>query len=64
MYNETLSVTSSNGCSSCTIYIILFSVFLLISSGFGGVFIYYRSYKNHKNDVATVTYSMSGKLDY
>ena len=24
MYNETLSVTSSNGCSSCTTYIILF----------------------------------------
>ena len=37
MYNETLSVTSSNGCSSCTTYIILFSV----SSVFGGVFIYY-----------------------
>ena len=58
------SVTSSNGCSSCTTYIILFSVFLLISSVFGGVFIYYRWYKNRKNDVPTVTYSMSGKLDY
>ena len=43
---------------------ILFSVFLLISSVFGGVFIYYRWYKNHKNDVPTVTYLMSGKLDY
>ena len=64
MYNETLSVTSSNGCSSCTTYIILFSVFLLISSVFGGVFIYYRRYKNRKNDVPTVTYSMSGKLDH
>ena len=62
MYNETLSVTSSNSCSSCTTNIILFSVFLLISSAFGGVFIYYRWYKNRKNDVPTVTYSMSGLL--
>ena len=64
MYNETLSVTSSNGCSSCTTYIVLFIVFLLISSVLGGVFIYYRWYKNRKNDVPTVTYLMSGKLDY
>ena len=28
MYNETLSVTSSNGCSSCTTYIIIFSIFI------------------------------------
>ena len=55
MYNETLSVTSSNGCSSCTTHIILFSVFLLISSVFGGEFIYYRWNKNRKNDVPTVT---------
>ena len=64
MYNETLFITSSNSCSSSTTYIILFSVFLLISSVSGGVFIYYRWYKNRKNDVPTVTYLMSGKLDY
>ena len=61
MYNETLTVASSNGCSSCTTYIILFSVFSSISVVISGVFIYYRWYKN---DVPTFTYSMSGKLDY
>ena len=42
MYNETLSVTSSNGCSSCTTYIILFSVFLSISEVISGVFFYFH----------------------
>ena len=64
MYNETLTVASSNNCASFTPYIVLFIVFLLISSLLGGVFIYYRWYKNRKNDVPAVTYSMSGNLDY
>ena len=46
IYNETLSVTSSNGCSSCTTYIILFSVFLSISVVISGVFVYFNWYKN------------------
>ena len=45
MYNETLTVASSNGCSSCTTYIILFSVFSSISVVISGVFIYYRGIK-------------------
>ena len=73
MYNETLTVASSNGCSSCTTCIILFSVFLSISVVISDVFIYYRwygkslvqgTYKNRKNDVPTFTYSVDGKLDY
>ena len=46
MYNETLTVASSNGCSSCTIYMILFSVFLSISVVISGVFVYFHWYKN------------------
>ena len=42
MYNEALSVTSSNGCSSCKTYIILFSVFLSISVVISGVFVYFH----------------------
>ena len=73
MYNETLTVESSNGCSSYTTYIILFLVFLSISAVISDVFIYYRcygdslvqrTYKNRKNDVPTFTYSMGGELDY
>ena len=37
MYIET-SVTSSNGCSSCTTYIILFSIFLSVNVVISGVF--------------------------
>ena len=28
IYNKTLTVTSSNDCASCTLYIVLFAVFL------------------------------------
>ena len=45
VYNETLTVASSNDCSSCTTCITLFSVFLLISVVISGVFIYYRWYR-------------------
>ena len=31
IYKKTLTVTSSNDCSSCTLYIVLFTVFLSIS---------------------------------
>ena len=59
MYNET-SVTSSNGCSSCTTYIILFSVFLSISVVINGVFVYFHWYKNKNlnlKNILNVNYS-------
>ena len=59
MYNETLSVTS-NGCSSCTTYIILFSVFLSISVVISSVFVYFHWYKNKKlnlKNILNVNYS-------
>ena len=69
MYNETLSVASSNGCSSCTTYINLFSVFLSIRAVISGVFVYFhwhrkslvqRTYKNkqlNSKDILDVNYS-------
>ena len=68
MYNET-SATSSNGCSSYTTYITLFSVFLSISVVISGVFVYFhwygesliqRTYKNkqlNSKDILNVDYS-------
>ena len=60
MYNETLTVASSNGCSSCTTYIILFSVFLSISVVISGLFVYYQWYKNKQlnlKNILSVNYS-------
>ena len=62
MYNQTLSVTSSNDCSSCTTYIILFSVFLSISVVISGGFVYFHWYKNKElnlKDVPSVNHSMT-----
>ena len=54
MYNETLSVTSSNGCSSSTTYIILFSAFLSISVVISGVFVYFHWYKNQQLNLKNI----------
>ena len=51
MYNETLSI-NPNDCPSRTPYIVLFSVFLLISIIVGSTFIhFYWSYKNKRPDL-------------
>ena len=55
MHNETLTVASSNDCASVTPYIILFSVFLLISVIISSIFIYFHWYKN--KDFLNVNYS-------
>ena len=46
MYNETLTVASSNDCAASTPYIVLFIVFLSISVVISGVFVYFHWYKN------------------
>ena len=46
MYNETLTVASSNDCASHTPYIVLFIVFLSINVTISGVSVYFHSYKN------------------
>ena len=60
IYNETLTVASSNGCSSCTIDMILFLVFLSISVVIRGVFVYFHWYKNKQlnlKDILNANYS-------
>ena len=37
IYNETSGVTSSNDCASCTVYVVLFIVFLLLCLIISGV---------------------------
>ena len=41
IYNKTFTVTSSNDCTSCTLYVVLFAVFLTTSVVISGVFVYY-----------------------
>ena len=48
IYNETLNVTSSNDCASCTVYVVLFAVFLTTSVIIGGVFVYFYWHKKNK----------------
>ena len=45
IYNETLSVSRSNAissddCASCTLYVVLFAVFLTANVKIGGVFLF------------------------
>ena len=68
IYNETLTVTSSNDCSSYTPYIVLFTVFLSISVIISGAFIYFHYYKNKQLDLKKfflgVNYSKTGTEVY
>ena len=68
IYNETLTVTSSNDCSSCIPYIALFTVFLSISVIISGTFVYFHWYKNKqldfKKDVPDVENSKAETLIY
>ena len=54
VYNKTLTETKSNDCSSCTLDIVLFTVFLLISVIITGVFIYFHWYKNKQLDLRNI----------
>ena len=68
IYSETLTVTLSNDCVSCTPYIVLFTVFLSISVIISGAFVYLHWYKNKqldlKEDVPDVEYSRVETLIY
>ena len=51
IYNETLNVSSSDyECGSCTLYIVLFVVFLVASVIISAVFIYFHWYLKESND--------------
>ena len=68
IYSETLTVTSSNDCASCTPYIVSFTVFLSISVIISGAFVYFHWYKNKqldlKKDVPDLKYSKAETLIY
>ena len=68
IYNKTLAVTSSKGCTSYTPYIFLLTVFSSVSVRISGAFAYYHWYKNKqldlKKDVSDVNYSKTETLIY
>ena len=68
IYNETLTMTSSNDCASCTTYVVLFAVFLSMSVIICGAFVYFYWYKNKqldfKKNVPDVKYSGTETLIY
>ena len=69
IYNETLSATSSDDCASCTLYVVLFAVFLTASVIISGVFVHFHWYKennqlNLKKDVPDVKYSATETMIY
>ena len=45
IYNESLNTISSDDCASCTVYIVLFAVFLTTSVITGSRFVYFSWYK-------------------
>ena len=49
IYNETLNTISSDECSSCTLYVSIFAVFLTTSVIIGSVFVYFYWYKKISN---------------
>ena len=53
IYNKTLTVTSSNDCASCTLYVVLFAVFLSMSVIISGACVYFHWYKNKQLDLKT-----------
>ena len=61
IYNETLNVTLSNDCASCTLYSVLFAVFLSTSLIIIGALVYLHWFKNKqldfKKDAPDVKYS-------
>ena len=51
IHNKTLTVISSNDCSSCTVYVVLFTVFLSMSVIISGAFVYFHCNKNKQLDL-------------
>ena len=66
IYNETLNVTSSNYCLSCTLYVVLFAVFLSTSVIISGALVYFHWYKknvqiNTKKNTVHVKFNLRTK---
>ena len=50
IYNKTLNMTLSNDCAFCTLYVVLFAVFLSTNIIIGGAFVYFYWYKKNQKD--------------
>ena len=50
IYNETLNIISSDDCASCTLYVVLFAVFLTTSVIIDSSFVYFYWYSKKDND--------------
>ena len=50
-YNETLNEIPSKDCASCTLYVVLFALFLTISVIIGGVFVYFHCYLKRNDEL-------------
>ena len=57
IYNETLNAISSGDCASCTLYVVLFAVFLTTSVILGGSFIYFYWYSKKEDNVSRVKFN-------
>ena len=69
IYNETLNTISSNDCASCTVYDVLFVVFLTTSVIISGALVYFYWYEKNKQlnlrkDVPDVKYSVTETMTY
>ena len=58
--NDEINITSKNEhenkCSSCTVYIVLFSIFFIISIGIGIYFVYYKYMNRNEKNVSKYDY--------
>ena len=54
IYNETLNVTSSSECASCTVYVVLFVVFLTTSMIISSVFVYFHWHKKTNSRIQKI----------
>ena len=50
-----------NKCSSCILYIVLFSIFFAINIGIGAYFVYYKYMNHNKENVSGYDYVYQAK---
>ena len=52
---------NKNKCSSCIMYILLFSIIFIINVGIGAYFAYYKYMKRNKENVSKYYYNYQAK---
>ena len=66
IYNPTLNTVSSNECASCTLYVVLFAVFLAISLIIGSAFVYFYWHKqlDSEKNCACINFNPRTQINY